>query len=262
MVMYRRDYQERDLLVQILTDHYGPKMFLVRGAKKRGFKLTGAILPFTQAQYIGQINPHGLSYLTTTKALTRWSKISADLVLQAYSAYVLSLMAAAFPENQGLGRYYDLGLSALTRMDGGIDPQLLTNIVELKLLTCFGVAPQLDGCVICQRRDLPLDYSEKYGGLLCQNHWSKDAYRLHAQPKAIALMQRLNQLQPDQLGQTKLKSRTKRELQRVLDHIYQDQVGLQLKSKRFLTQLVNQDNPFAQLKRDPQHRIDKQKPEQ
>lgn len=260
--MYRRDYQERDLLVQILTDHYGPKMFLVRGAKKRGFKLTSAILPFSQAHYIGQINPQGLSYLTTTKELTRWPAISADLVLQAYSAYLLSLVAAAFPENQALGQYYDLCLSALTRMNAGIDPQLVTNIVELKLLTCFGVAPQLNGCVICQRRDLPLDYSEKYGGLLCQNHWSKDAYRLHAQPKAIALMQRLNQLKPDQLGQTKLKMRTKRELQRVLDHIYQDQVGLQLKSKRFLTQLISQDSPFAKLKADPKNKIDKHKSDQ
>lgn len=55
IIMYRKDYQERDLLVKMLTLEHGKKMFFVRGAKKRGFKLTGDILPFTYGHYVGDI---------------------------------------------------------------------------------------------------------------------------------------------------------------------------------------------------------------
>ncbi|GEL12466.1 DNA repair protein O [Lapidilactobacillus concavus DSM 17758] len=238
LVMYRRDYRERDLLVQVLTDKYAAKMFMVRGAKKPRFKMQTAILPFTAASYVGQINPNGLSYLTTTKRTTLLQQISSDLVLQAYASYLLTLTAAAFDENTAMGRYFDLLETTLTKMNEGTDPQLLTNLVEIKLLGLFGVAPHLQDCVICHRRDLPLDYSETYGGLLCQNHWPLDSHRLHAQPKSVALMQGLARIMPEQLGKIDLQPRTKRELQRILDNIYQDQVGLQLKSKKYLDEMT------------------------
>ncbi|MFD1466185.1 DNA repair protein RecO [Lapidilactobacillus mulanensis] len=238
LVMYRRDYKERDLLVQILTDKYAAKMFMVRGAKKANFKLQTAILPFTFANYVGQINLHGLSYITTTKSTAIFQNLTQDIVLQAYASYLLTLISSAFEENKPLGRYFDLLWSALTKMDQGTDAQLLTNLVEIKLLGLFGVEPHLQDCVVCHRSDLPLDYSETYGGLLCKDHWSMDSHRLHAQPKSVALMQGLAKIMPEQLGKIDLQSRTKKELQRILDNIYQDQVGLQLKSKKYLDEMT------------------------
>lgn len=238
IVMYRRDYRERDLLVQILTDRYAAKMFMVRGAKKPGFKMQTAILPFTFANYIGAINSQGLSYLSSTKSTKLYQNISQDIVAQAYAAYLLTLTAAAFDEGHPLGQYFDLVQSALAKMDSGTDPQLLTNLVEIKLLGQFGVAPHLQDCLICQRQDLPMDYSEQYGGLLCRNHWSMDSHRLHALPKTVALMQGLARIMPQQLGTVDLSPRTKKDLQRILDKIYQDQVGLQLKSKKYLDGIV------------------------
>ena len=38
IVVSRKDYKERDMLVKILTDKYGFKTFFVRGVRKRGFK--------------------------------------------------------------------------------------------------------------------------------------------------------------------------------------------------------------------------------
>ena len=37
IVVSRRDYKERDMLVKILTDKYGFKTFFIRGARKRVF---------------------------------------------------------------------------------------------------------------------------------------------------------------------------------------------------------------------------------
>lgn len=45
IVISRQAYRESDLLVKILTDRFGTKMFMFNRARKPGFKLAAAILP-------------------------------------------------------------------------------------------------------------------------------------------------------------------------------------------------------------------------
>ena len=72
IVVSKRDYKERDLLVKILTNRYGYKTFYIRGAKKRGFRLGAIILPFSHGSYLGSINDDGLSYLSTGKEIDQY----------------------------------------------------------------------------------------------------------------------------------------------------------------------------------------------
>ena len=63
IIMNRRSYRERDMLVKILTNQRGPVMFFVRGAQRKGFKMAADILPFTHGQYVGLFNDDGVSYI-------------------------------------------------------------------------------------------------------------------------------------------------------------------------------------------------------
>ncbi len=47
ILLFRRDYRERDMLIKFLTAEYGKKMFFIRGARRRGFKMAAELLPFT-----------------------------------------------------------------------------------------------------------------------------------------------------------------------------------------------------------------------
>ena len=64
IVVSRKNYKERDMLVRILTSSFGFKTFFVRGVRKRGFKWGAGIIPFTKATYIGDISTTGLSFIT------------------------------------------------------------------------------------------------------------------------------------------------------------------------------------------------------
>ena len=79
VIMYRRDYRERDLLVKILTDRRGPLMFFVRGAKRKGFKLASDILPFTYGSYVGMLADEGLSYIVSAQETHHLTGIGANL---------------------------------------------------------------------------------------------------------------------------------------------------------------------------------------
>ncbi len=185
IVMFRRDYRERDLLVKILTDKIGPAMFFVKGAKKRGFRLAADILPFTHGEYIGSLTDNGLSFINTASDTSQYRSIATDISKNAYATYILALVDSAFQDGQGIGGWFNQVAAALELINSGLDEQVIANVIETQLLVRFGVAPTWDHCVVCGRDDLPLDFSEQYGGMLCRNHWHLDERRLHLDQRTV-----------------------------------------------------------------------------
>ena len=237
LVMSRQNYRESDMLVKILTDRFGKKMFLLNRARKPGFTLGAGILPFTHADYIGEVRESGLSYLSAIKNATQYRQISDDITLNAYAAYIFGLIDLAFPDGRPVGFWFNQIKQALYLIDSGLDPQIIANGIEVQMLKEYGVEPNWRGCVIDGRADLPLDFSESYGGLLCQNHWDKDPHRLHASPRVIFYLRRFSTLDLGKVERINVKPDTKAELRRILDVIYTDMVGVTPKAKRFLDQM-------------------------
>lgn len=237
IIMFRRDYRERDLLVKILTDKIGPAMFFVKGAKKRGFRLAADILPFTHGEYIGSLTDNGLSFINTASDTSQYRSIASDISKNAYATYILGLVDSAFQDGQGIGGWFNQVAAALDLINSGLDEQVIANVIETQLLVRFGVAPTWDRCVICGRDDLPLDFSEQYGGMLCRNHWHLDERRLHLDQRTVYYLQRFSTLNLQKLNSIKINSTTKRRLQFVLDSLYDNEVGLNLKSKKFIRQM-------------------------
>lgn len=237
IVMFRRDYRERDLLVKILTDKIGPAMFFVKGAKKRGFRLAADILPFTHGEYIGSLTDNGLSFINTASDTSQYRSIATDISKNAYATYILALVDSAFQDGQGIGGWFNQVAAALELINSGLDEQVIANVIETQLLVRFGVAPTWDHCVVCGRDDLPLDFSEQYGGMLCRNHWHLDERRLHLDQRTVYYLQRFSTLNLKKLNSIMINPATKRRLQFVLDSLYDNEVGLNLKSKKFIRQM-------------------------
>lgn len=242
IVVSRKDYRERDMLVKILTDKYGFKTFFVRGVRKRGFKLGAAILPFTHGTYLGTINDDGLSFITTTREIEQYLALTQDIELNAYASYLLSLAERALDEKQLVFGGWFLKLrQALELLDAQFDPAIITNIIELQLLTEFGVRPHLEDCVICHRSNGLFDYSESYGGLLCQEHFHLDPHRLHLDQRTIYYLRLFSVIDLGRLNSIKVRQETKEMLRKTLDEIYQSQVGIYVPAKKFLDQMAKWD---------------------
>ena len=159
IVVSKRDYKERDLLVKILTNRYGYKTFYIRGAKKRGFRLGAIILPFSHGRYLGSINDDGLSYLSTGKEIDQYQNIFNDIMLNAYASYVLGLGEAAIKDDCILAsQWYRKIERALQLIDQGVNPLIIVSIMEIQMLELFGVAPEWRFCAVCgnQRSSLTI----------------------------------------------------------------------------------------------------------
>lgn len=237
LVLRNQDYHENDQLVWLLTDQFGIVTFLARGVKQARSKQRGLVLPFTYGQYQGTINESGFSYLSDALQLHQLQTVAQDIELNAYVTYQNDLILRAFSGQKVSLAWYRQILAAQKLIDQQLDPEIITNVLELQLLKPFGVAPNLTSCVVGGERQGTFDYSLSLGGILCSRHWAQDQHRLHLVPKVVAYLRFLAQLDLQKVGKIQVSDSIKAQLRKTLDLIYQDNVGVYPKSKKFLEQM-------------------------
>lgn len=246
IVMYQRPHKEQDLMVKILTKEFGKRMFYIRHGKSKRYQYAAEMQPLTMATYEGTINRSGLSFINDVKKSELPRLFLADVEANAYMTYILGLIDAAYVDNQPLEKWFDTAELAEQKMRDGFDAQVLANYFEIHLLPDFGIHMEWQQCVVCGNDQGPMDFSEHYQGVLCQKHWHEDEYRMHLDPKALFILQKLDRVDLTQIKTLTIKSETKQELKRVLDQIYQEQVGVQLRAKSFIQELHQWDQRLQQ----------------
>lgn len=235
LVLYNRNYREDDKLVKIFTETNGKHMFFVKHAGKSRFN--SVIQPLTVAKFILKINDTGLSFIEDYKEVESFKEINADLFKLSHASYVTALADAAVPDGVADPQLFAFVNKTLSLMEEGLDYEILTNIFEIQLLERFGVSLNFHECAFCHRVGLPFDFSHKYSGLLCPEHYGKDDYRSHLDPNVLYLVDRFQAIHFDELKTISVKHEMKRKLRLFIDDIYDNYVGLRLKSKKFIDDL-------------------------
>lgn len=235
LVLYNWLFREDDKLVKIFTETSGKHMFFVRHATNS--KLSSVIQPLILANFILKINNHGLSYIEDYKGVSLFKEINADIYKLAYATYLVSLADAAISDAVYDAPLFAFLIKTLELMDEGLDYEILTNIFEIQILDRFGVQLNFHDCVFCHRVGLAFDFSHRYSGLLCPEHYEKDPYRSHLDPNVPYLLNQFQTLHFDSLKTISVKPDMKQKLRKFIDEVYEDYIGLRLKSKKFIDDL-------------------------
>lgn len=235
LVLYNRLFREDDKLVKIFTETSGKHMFFVRHATNS--KLSSVIQPLILANFILEINNHGLSYIEDYKGVSLFKEINTDIYKLAYATYLVSLADAAISDAVYDAPLFAFLIKTLELMDEGLDYEILTNIFEIQILDRFGVQLNFHDCVFCHRVGLAFDFSHRYSGLLCPEHYEKDLYRSHLDPNVPYLLNQFQTLHFDSLKTISVKPDMKQKLRKFIDEVYEDYIGLRLKSKKFIDDL-------------------------
>jgi DNA repair protein RecO (recombination protein O) len=248
LILSSRNYKEKDKLVKIFTESAGKMMFYVKGIHRRNQPLVPALLPFTEAVYIGTFNEEGLSFLTSAKEIKPFRNIQEDIFLSGYGTYLLNLTDAAIEDRQYDPHLFSFLEQALVRMDEGYDAEIITNIFEIQLMRRFGSAPIWTHCVVCGKTEGKFDFSSKYNGVICENHWAMDPHRYHASPRAVHFARLFSAIAYDKISGIHLKEETKQEIRQLIDQLYEEFVGIHLKSKKFIDQMKSWEHVLKEEK--------------
>lgn len=237
IIFKRRKYKDTDLIVKIMTKNNGIISLIVKGAMRPKSKLNAATLNFSYGTYVIYTSGHGLSSLRTYKEVKQLDGIYDDLIKNAYTSFILDLIDHAFVEYQPIGKYYDLADFAIHKINKGVDPEIITQIVQMQLLTAFGVQPELRHCLICKKEQGRFDYSIKLGGVICSDHFNDVQSRLYLKPKQTTLLRTMGLVPIERLGKISLQSETKLATRKAIDRIYGETIDLNLKTKKFLDEM-------------------------
>ncbi|MGY3765171.1 DNA repair protein RecO [Vagococcus vulneris] len=242
IVLFAKDYREKDKLVKLFTETHGKRMFFVRRAHQKNNPLTAAIQPFTEAEFIMDLKDEGLSFLNGVKEVTPYRTIQSDIFISAYATYILNLVDAAVDDNQNDAALYGFAKQSLDLLNNGYDPEVISFIFEIQLLQRFGIQINWNCCAVCGETQGPFDYSDSYHGLLCEKDWSRDERRSHFDSRSVYFMQLFSSIRYSQINNINLSDEIKQKIRQNIDTLYEDYVGIHLKSKRFIDQMKNWEN--------------------
>lgn len=237
IVMFSKEYKDIDAMVKVFTNTYGKQMFFVKNLNSGQHHLKSTLLTGTRAKFVGKINVNGLSFLKDYKdKQSLWRHID-DIETQAYVSYFIALSDAVIDDRIVNESIFTLLWECLSLVEHALDIEVIAMMFELKMLPFWYVDFQFDRCVVTKQKNIPLDISFKYGGCIAQSMWDKDMYRLNISPNAIYIMNQLQSVPFTKVRQIKLSSEMKKDIRRAIDLIYDEYVGIKLKSKQYLKDL-------------------------
>lgn len=240
LILYNRNFREDDKLVKIFTEQAGKRMFFVKHAVNS--KLSPVIQPLTIANLLMKINDEGLSYIQDYQDVQSFNRINNDLFIMSYATYVAALADASIHDNQPDAALFAFLEKTLELMNQGLDYEILTNIFEIQILSRFGVSLNFHECVFCHRTGMPFDFSFKWNGLLCPEHYYQDERRSHLHPNIPFLLNQFQSVEFETLETISLNKEIKQQLRHIIDQLYDEYVGIHIKSKKFIDSLGDWGN--------------------
>ena len=173
---------------------------------------------------------NGLSTLIGIDVINSYSKILMDLEKISYASLILDLTNQVIKQTDN-EEIFDLLKDTLTKIEEGLNPQALTNILELKLLNYLGVSPSLDSCTHCGNDKQIVTISSEDGGYICKNCYTNQAL---VSEKTIKMIRLYYYVDIKNISKLDVSKEVSFEINRFLDDYYDRFTGLYMKSKDFI----------------------------
>ena len=229
------DYKESSKIINIFSPDVGVIGVLARGTKKIKSNLSGVTSKLTYGYFHIQYKENGLSTLMEVDVINGFKNIRKSIDKISYASYLLELSSMVSKHGSNID-IYNLLIASLKKIDEGFDYEVITNILELKLLDYLAIKPVIDSCVNCGSKVDIVTISSYKGGYLCKN-CCRDEVIVNI--KTIKLLRMFYYVDIDKISKLDISDNVKRELNRFIDDYYDRYSGLYLKSKMFLKNLQN-----------------------
>jgi DNA repair protein RecO (recombination protein O) len=153
--------------------------------------------------------------------------------------YFAELINRVSPEEEPHVSVYELLCFALAQLDrGGIAPDTLARIFEIRLMMLFGYQPFLEGCVACHCRIQTagsFEFDLLKGGLVCRRCRDiNEAMLVRITPGSVNFLKQAQRFELEKVRRLHLVQPLQKEVARFLQRYIQVQLDVRMRSYRFL----------------------------
>ena len=228
IVLSESPYSETSKILNILTEDYGLIGVISKGCKNIKSKLRGVSNKMNYCEYTISYKEKGLSTLIEGSSINTFKNIYVNMKMAMYSFYLIDLVNQVLKENNNKN-IFNLLVNSITKINDGLSPELISNIVEIRLLDYLGVGIELDNCISCGSSDNLLTIDLTSGGVICKNCY-KEGYVMN--DKALHLMRLLKKIDINKLEKLEITDDTIfHEIDQFIYDYYTSYTGVYLKKK-------------------------------
>lgn len=229
IIISEKPYKESSKLLNLITEEYGVISLIAKGSKRLKSNLRSISSKLTYGDFQINYKEGKLSTLICADVINPLDNIKNDLLKLSYASYLLDLTSQVLKENNNKNIFRILE-SSLLKIEEGYDPEVITNILELKYLSYLGISPNFDNCSICNNNRI-LTISVEKGGFICSDHHSNERI---VSNKTLKIIRMLYYVDLDKISKLEVSAPVKKEIDDFIDEYYESYTGLYMKTKDFL----------------------------
>lgn len=222
-------YKDSSKVLNILCEE-GVIGVISKGCKRINSPLRVISNKLTLGEYVIYYNESKLSTLKEGSILDNFNNIKNDLNKISHATYITDLVNQVMKQNAD-PTVFSLYVSALKKIDEGINETVVMNILEIKLLDYLGVGINLNGCAKCGSTREIVTIDPDVGGYICKNCYTNEIIY----DERVRKMLRMYYLvEIDSIKELKIKDYVIDSINKFLSVYYDRYTGLYIKSKEFL----------------------------
>ena len=233
IILSETNYSESSKILNVLTKEYGVLGVISKGCRNMKSKLRGVSRKLLYGTLHIYYKPNGLSTLIGIDVINSYSNTLMDLEKISYASFILDLINQVLKQTED-ENIFDLLKDTLNKLDEGLNPIALTNILELKLLDYLGVSPSIDSCAHCGNNKDIVTLSSDSGGYVCRNCYNNEVL---VSDKTIKMIRMYYYVDIKNITKLDVSNEVTYEINRFLDDYYDRFTGLYIKSKDFLKKI-------------------------
>lgn len=233
LVLSETNYSESSKILNVFTKEYGLIGIMSKGCRGVKSKLRGVSRKLIYGKFHVYYKENGLSTLISVDLINSYSNTLMDLERVSYASFLIDLVLQVVRQNAN-SEIFDLIISTLDKIDTGLSPIVLSNILELKLLDYLGVKPCIDCCSKCGSDKAIVTLSSDSGGYVCKNCYQNEGL---VSDKTIKMIRMYYYVDIKNITKLDVSSEVTKEINMFLDDYYERYTGLYLKSKNFIKKI-------------------------
>ncbi len=230
IVISEVNYSETSKILNVLTKEYGIIGVIAKGARRLKSELRSVSEKLVYGYFTIYYKKDKISTLVSVDIIDSFKLIKKDITKISYSLFLLELATQVYKQNND-EEIYNILIASLLKINEGMEPLVIMNIVELKYLKYLGVLPIMDKCVSCGGTNFIVSISVQKGGYICKNCCSTETY---LSKNTIKMFRMFYYVDIAKISKIEITKKVQQEINNLLDQYYDDYTGLYLKSKDFL----------------------------
>ena len=234
LVLNETNYSDSSKILNVLTSEYGLIGIISKGCRNLKSKLRGSSRKLVYGTFHFYYKENGLSTLISIDVISDYPKTIMDLERVVYASYLLDLTRQVVKQSKD-SNILPLVVSSLEKLENGLNPAVITNILELKYLDFLGVSPIVTGCAVCGKTTNIVSLSPTAGGFICKDCYQNEGYY---SDKTIKLLQMYYYVDLEKITKIDVNPKVNEEINKFLEDYYDRYTGIYLNSKKMLKNVI------------------------